>query len=125
MLASLIVAVAGIVTFGKEALVEAAPAGKRLFGQIQSRVVLGDGSRAGCGAVEGERSPVGDQQRIEINPASSTGQRQNVAQVLKSLNYSKQEISAAIHYLNEQYPAVAIPFDQLMRHALGFLAKHK
>lgn len=49
--------------------------------------------------------------------------RQEIAQVLKSLNYSKPEISSALQYLNEHYPSVSIPFDQLMRHVLGFLAK--
>ncbi len=50
-------------------------------------------------------------------------ERHNISQVLKSLNYSRQEISAAMNYLNEQYPGNAIAFDQLMRQALAFLAK--
>ena len=65
-----------------------------------------------------------EQGALEAVPGGSASQRQDIAQVLKSLNYSKQEIGAALHYLNEQYPA-AIPFDQLMRHALGFLAKQR
>ena len=56
-------------------------------------------------------------------PSGASTARQEIAQVLKSLNYSKQEISGALHYLNENYKAPNMPFDQLMRHALGFLAK--
>lgn len=62
-------------------------------------------------------------QGIELPESPTFGSRADIMQVLKSLNYSKQEISAALNYLNENYSAPTIPFDQLMRHALGFLAK--
>jgi len=64
-----------------------------------------------------------DQGGVVIDDSEPTSVRHNVAQVLKSLHYSKQEITAAMHYINEKHPSHTVPFDQLMRHALGFLAK--
>lgn len=49
--------------------------------------------------------------------------RHEISQVLKSLNYSRPEITAAMSYLNEQYPSNTVAFDQLVRHALAYLAK--
>ncbi len=49
--------------------------------------------------------------------------RHEISQVLKSLNYSPQEIRAAMSYVNEKYPQNSVAFDQLVRHALAFLAK--
>lgn len=61
---------------------------------------------------------------IQLHGAQQTlEQWQTVSQVLQSLNYSRSEISAAIKYINEQPCATQLPFDQLMRHALSFLAK--
>jgi Holliday junction DNA helicase RuvA len=60
---------------------------------------------------------------LEIPDSPAFSSRQNIAQVLKSLNYSKPEITAALNHINENYAEPAIPFDQLMRHALGYLAK--
>jgi len=47
----------------------------------------------------------------------------NLTQVLKSLNYSRSEITNTLKYLSDQGLSAAIPFDQLMRQALSFLAK--
>jgi len=58
-----------------------------------------------------------------LGASSTLHERHNINQVLKSLNYSRQEISAAMNYLNEQYADSTVAFDQLMRHALAFLAK--
>jgi holliday junction DNA helicase RuvA len=58
-----------------------------------------------------------------LGTSSALHERHNINQVLKSLNYSRQEISAAMNYLNEQYADSTVAFDQLMRHALAFLAK--
>jgi holliday junction DNA helicase RuvA len=58
-----------------------------------------------------------------IGGSQTLEERHNISQVLKSLNYSRQEISATMNYLNEQYPGNAMAFDQLMRQALAFLAK--
>lgn len=46
-----------------------------------------------------------------------------VAQVLQTLNYSRQEISAALNYVREQCSGKQEPFEQMMRHALSFLSK--
>jgi len=56
--------------------------------------------------------------------ASGRGNKiQEVSDVLKSLNYSRQEISAAMNYLGKQHTSSDLPFDQLIRHALSFLSK--
>ena len=47
----------------------------------------------------------------------------NVMEVLESLNYSRMEVSAAMNYLRDKHACAQLPFDQLMRHALSFLAK--
>lgn len=60
---------------------------------------------------------------ISLGGSATLEQRHNISQVLKSLNYSRQEISAAMNYLNDSYPSNSVAFDQLMRHALSFLAK--
>lgn len=49
--------------------------------------------------------------------------RHEISQVLKSLNYSPQEIRAAMAHVNEKYPQNSVAFDALLRHALAFLAK--
>lgn len=49
--------------------------------------------------------------------------RHQVAEVLKSLNYSKSEIHAAMNYLQEPGVTDGATFDALMRKALSFLAK--
>ena len=60
---------------------------------------------------------------VELGEADSLGQWQTVSQVLQSLNYSRGEIAAAIKHVNDQPAAAQLSFDQLMRHALSFLAK--
>ena len=55
------------------------------------------------------------------NPAIQL--RHNIGQVLQSLNYSRQEISAAMNHLNTTFPEATLTFDQLMRHALSYLSK--
>lgn len=47
---------------------------------------------------------------------------QNVSDVLSSLNYSKQEVSKALHHLTEKYQGQAYPLDQLIRSALAYLS---
>jgi len=47
----------------------------------------------------------------------------DVADALGSLNYSKPEVTRTIHYLNEHYAAKKTSFDELLRHALSYLAK--
>jgi len=59
----------------------------------------------------------------EFEQVSTQPQRYQITEVLKSLNYSKNEIGAAMNYLNEHCPDISLPFDQLMRTALSFLAK--
>ena len=60
---------------------------------------------------------------INLGESVTLEKRHEISQVLKSLNYSRQEITAAMNHLNEQYPQSSIAFDQLVRHALAFLAK--
>lgn len=55
--------------------------------------------------------------------SSNLEQWHHISEVLKSLNYSKQEISATVNFLTENYGGTSLTFDQLMRHALSFLAK--
>lgn len=59
---------------------------------------------------------------IDLGNSAALEKRHEISQVLKSLNYSKGEISSAMHYINESYPG-NVAFDQLMRHALAYLAK--
>lgn len=58
---------------------------------------------------------------LEVSPAME--QWQNVADVLSSLNYSRAEVANTMKYLGDTYAGQPLPFDQLMRHALSFLAK--
>ena len=60
---------------------------------------------------------------INLGATPLLEERHNIGQVLKSLNYSRQEISAALNYLNDQHPTSTLAFDQLMRQALAFLSK--
>lgn len=47
----------------------------------------------------------------------------DVADALGSLNYSRQEVSRTMQYLHENHSGKPVPFDELFRHALSFLAK--
>lgn len=58
-----------------------------------------------------------------LGASATLEKRHEISQVLKSLNYSRQEISAAMNHLNDNYPGTQVAFDQLVRHALAFLAK--
>jgi holliday junction DNA helicase RuvA len=49
-------------------------------------------------------------------------QWQNVADVLTSLNYSKTEVSRAMHHITEKYGSQNYPLDQLIRTALSYLS---
>ena len=60
---------------------------------------------------------------INLGATPLLEERHYIGQVLKSLNYSRQEISAALNYLNDQHPTSTLAFDQLMRQALAFLSK--
>ena len=48
---------------------------------------------------------------------------QEVSQALDSLNYTRGEISQAMQYLTAHHAGADLPFDQLLRQALGFLSK--
>ena len=60
---------------------------------------------------------------ITITGSPELEQRSDIAQVLKSLNYSKPEITAAMQHIQERYAGAHVAFDQLVRHALSFLSK--
>jgi len=46
-----------------------------------------------------------------------------ITDVLKSLNYSRTEISAAMNYINKNHVGQNCSFDQLIRYTLSFLSK--
>jgi len=56
-------------------------------------------------------------------PSTTIGRLHEVTEVLKSLNYSRPEISIAMKHLGESYAGKDVTFDQMIRHALSFLAK--
>ena len=56
---------------------------------------------------------------IHLGASTTLEKRHEISQVLKSLNYSRPEIAAAMNYLNENYPGTQVAFDQLVRHALA------
>jgi holliday junction DNA helicase RuvA len=58
-----------------------------------------------------------------ITAGSSLQLWQEVGQALESLNYSRQEINQAMNHLAKKTDGSSLPFDQLLRQALGFLAK--
>ncbi len=58
-----------------------------------------------------------------LGASATLEKRHEISQVLKSLNYSPQEVRAAMTHINDQYPQNSVAFDQLVRHALAFLAK--
>jgi hypothetical protein len=47
----------------------------------------------------------------------------DISDALHSLNYSKPEVTRALHYLNENYASKQASFDELLRHGLSYLAK--
>jgi len=61
---------------------------------------------------------------VEIQ-GSSVVKWHEVRQVLESLNYSRSEISAAMHYLSSSSADKKASLDELIRHALSFLSKNK
>ncbi len=62
---------------------------------------------------------------VKLDGAAQLTQWNNITEVLESLNYSRAEITAAMKHLSNEYVGSDMPFDQLIRHALSFLAKNK
>ncbi len=60
---------------------------------------------------------------VELGTSEQFQQWNNMVQVLESLNYSRTEINASMNFLKENHIGQNLPFDQMMRHALSFLAK--
>ncbi len=58
-----------------------------------------------------------------VQGATALEDWKNVTQVLKSLNYSRPEIDAALSFLRKEHGGKACSFDELIRHGLSFLAK--
>jgi len=50
---------------------------------------------------------------------------QQIHEVLISLNYSRGEVARAMKHLEQEHSGTNLPFDQLMRQALSFLAKSR
>jgi len=59
---------------------------------------------------------------VVVKPSAAIGKMQEISDVLKSLNYSRPEISATMKHLNENSQKDE-SFDQLIRTALSFLSK--
>lgn len=60
---------------------------------------------------------------VELDDASQAGHWHTVSQALASLNYTRPEIANTMKYLGQTYSGTQLTFDQLMRHALSYLAK--
>ncbi len=60
---------------------------------------------------------------MAANSSGSIAIWQEVAQALESLNYSRPEINQTMHHLSAAHGGANLPFDQLLRHALSFLAR--
>jgi len=60
---------------------------------------------------------------VKITGSATITQWHNIQEVLETLNYSRAEINSAMKQLRESSPDVQLPFDQLMRRALSYLAK--
>ena len=62
---------------------------------------------------------------IKITGSAQITHWQNLQEVLESLSYSRAEIAATMRHLRESEADASLPFDNLMRKALSFLAKNK
>lgn len=60
---------------------------------------------------------------MDIPVAKTSNDWHSVCQALESLNYSRAEINTAVHYVRQKSDGATVPFDQLLRQALSFLAK--
>jgi Holliday junction DNA helicase RuvA len=60
---------------------------------------------------------------VQLDPAFKDTSLHNIAEVLNSLNYSRNEVAGAMQYIRQTAAQEPQPFDQLMRKALSFLAK--
>lgn len=60
---------------------------------------------------------------IDTQEAPSAQHLHEVSQTLSSLNYTKQEISAALDYVKKQEDCNSLPFDTILRKTLLFLSK--
>lgn len=58
----------------------------------------------------------------QLGGSAEMSKLHEVSDVLKSLNYSRPEISAAMNYLGKNSAGLDCSFDQLIRQALSFLA---
>lgn len=85
----------------------------------------------GIGAKKAEQIAVHLKHKVNAllvdHPITNTGGSlqvwQEVGQALESLNYSRQEINQAMHQVATSSAGAQLPFEQLLRHALGVLAK--
>lgn len=85
---------------------------------------------AGVGAKKAEQLIVHLRHKVSkllesgmVDTGKSLEQWTTITQVLQSLNYSRSEIAITLKQLNEQPEIERMPFDQIMRTALSFLAK--
>ena len=60
---------------------------------------------------------------VELPQEGQAGHWHTVSQALVSLNYTRAEIAQTMKYLSQHYNNTPLTFDQLMRHALSYLAK--
>jgi len=60
---------------------------------------------------------------VDLGDAHHVVELQTVAQALESLNYSRNEINNAMHYIQKNYDQTRGSFDMLLRQALSYLTK--
>jgi len=60
---------------------------------------------------------------MDMPVAKNNNDWHSVCQALESLNYSRAEISTAMHLVRQKNEGAAVSFDLLLRQALSFLAK--
>jgi Holliday junction DNA helicase RuvA len=59
----------------------------------------------------------------EFVESADTLRWKDVSDALGSLNYSRQEVTRAMQYLHEKHAGNQVPFNELLRHALSYLAR--
>jgi len=63
------------------------------------------------------------QGQIKLDDQQKIGSWHQVSEALLSLNYSRQEVDAALRYLTETYANKQAPVDQLIRAGLSYLSR--
>lgn len=102
--------------------------------QVMGAIMLADikalSSVSGVGAKKAELLIMHLKDKVgKIAPESASEESamivkiKEVSEALSSLNYSRQEISAALEHIKKNQDIASVPFDQLLRKGLSYLAK--